>query len=230
MTDSNKTELICVIDRSGSMANVVDDTIGGFNSLIQEQKKTDEELGTETNVTTVLFDHEYELLHDGVDIQKIETITTDEYFPRGSTALLDAIGRSVNTVGHRLSKLNEKQRPGKVAVFVITDGGENASDEFSGSQIKDIIKTQEDEYSWIFNFMGANQDAFLTAGNLGFDSRSIANYSSTKGIAGAVFSASSSRLTSMKSAGNTYNRSVFLSDVDDLQVTVDSAVDDLNEK
>jgi uncharacterized protein YegL len=121
------TEIVAILDRSGSMAHLADDTIGCFNKFIEDQKK----VPGEAFLTTVLFDDQYNFLHEGVNIQDVKPMTAQEYFARGMTALLDAVGRTVIRIGERLSKMNEADRPSKVIVLIITDGEENSSKEFT---------------------------------------------------------------------------------------------------
>ena len=146
----NLTELVFIIDRSGSMYNLVNDTIGGYNSMIENQKK---EQG-DAYVTTVLFDDNYELLHDHINLKEIKPITDKEYYTRGSTALLDAVGKTINSIGVRLNNTPEDERPDKVIFVITTDGYENASRKFTKTQIKDMIEHQQNKYSWTFIFLG----------------------------------------------------------------------------
>ncbi|WP_053365193.1 vWA domain-containing protein [Bacillus sp. FJAT-27245] len=156
------TEIIVLLDRSGSMAGLEQDTIGGFNSFLKRQTS----LEGETLVTAVLFDDKYQILWNGVKAENAE-LTDKEYFVRGSTALLDAVGRTIVDVGCRLSKTEEERRPGKVIFVITTDGMENASREFTYEKVKELIRHQQERYSWEFIFMGANIDAAQEAGNLG---------------------------------------------------------------
>jgi uncharacterized protein YegL len=169
------TELVAILDRSGSMANLASDTIGGFNKFIEDQKKAP----GEALLTTVLFDDCYEFLHDGINIKDVKPITEKEYYVRGMTALLDAVGRTINYIGEKLSKMNEADRPGKVMVLIITDGLENSSHEFAQSQIKEMVELQKDTYKWEFLFFGANIDSFATAGGLGIDLSRAVNFSAS---------------------------------------------------
>lgn len=168
----DSTEVVFILDRSGSMAHLTDDTIGGFNSFIEKQKT---EPG-ECKLTTVLFDDQYEILHDGVDLKKVSDLTNTEYFARGMTALLDAVGRTINAVGDRLNKTDESERPEQVIFVITTDGMENSSTEFTAEKIKEMVSHQEDTYNWKFLFLGANIDSFATGGNLGFSAASTTNY------------------------------------------------------
>lgn len=161
----NLTEMVFILDRSGSMQNLTSDTIGGFNSMIENQKNEE----GEAFVTTVLFDDNYELLHDHVNIQDVKPITNKEYYARGCTALLDAVGKTINSIGSRLSGTPEDERPDKVIFVITTDGMENASREFNKKTVKEMIEHQQDKYSWTFMFLGANMDAVGEAASLGIN-------------------------------------------------------------
>lgn len=189
-------ELVFILDRSGSMSNLTQDTIGGFNSMIERQKN---EPG-EARVTTVLFDDQYEILHDHVDIKEIKPLTDKEYYARGMTALLDAIGRTVNSVGKRLADTPEDERPEKVIVVITTDGFENASREFKKDDVKSMIEHQQSKYSWMFMFLGANMDAVEEASSLGVNSKFARTYTnSSKGV-GSVYTAMSYSVSAVRSA------------------------------
>ena len=162
--NQNLTEIVFILDRSGSMSGLENDTIGGFNGFVKKQA----ELG-QTNLTTVLFDDRYEILHNGIDA-KNAVLTGKTYFTRGSTALLDAVGKTINDVGMRLSGMPEAERPGNVIFVITTDGQENASSEFSYGEIKRMITHQTEKYGWEFIFMGANIDVAEEGENLGIAS------------------------------------------------------------
>ena len=166
------TELVFVLDRSGSMGGLESDTIGGFNSVLTKQKA---EMG-EANITTVLFDDKYELLHDRFNLHKIKPITEKEYYVRGTTALLDAIGKTIHKMGNIQKYAADDERAEKVMFVIITDGMENASVEYSYDQIKKMIKRQKKKYGWEFIFLGANFDAMETAGRFGIGKDRAANY------------------------------------------------------
>lgn len=150
MTDKNLTEIVAIIDRSGSMSSLVAETIGGFNNFLEEQKKT----GTKATFTLVQFDDKYQIDYNGVDINDVKPLDDKTYVPRGMTALFDAVGKTVTTVGERLAKTDEDKRPGQVIFLVITDGEENSSHEYEGSKIRQMVKHQIDKYSWSFVYMG----------------------------------------------------------------------------
>ncbi len=172
----NLTEMVFVLDRSGSMSGLAADTIGGFNELIEKQKKIE----GDAYVTTVLFDHEYEVLHDHVALGEVAPLTDKEYFARGSTALLDAVGRTINAVGARLAATPEEERPAHVVFVITTDGMENASREYTAKQVREMVEHQQQKYSWQFVFLGANMDAVSEARNLGISAKYAADFTSSR--------------------------------------------------
>lgn len=151
----NLVEVVFILDRSGSMNGLEGDTIGGYNKFLQDQKL----VPGDANISTVLFDNVIEVIHDRVDIKAVKPITDKEYYVRGSTALFDAIGQTINHIGKCLSETDEDKRPSKVMFVIITDGMENSSREFSHPMIKSMIEHQKTKYSWDFFFLGANFDA-----------------------------------------------------------------------
>ena len=161
--NKNLTEIVYILDRSGSMSGLEKDTIGGYNSFLEKQKKED----GDAVVTTVLFDDKYDMVHDHVDIKKVKLLTNKEYFARGMTALLDAIGKTINHVGNRHKYALDSEVPGKTIVVITTDGFENASREFTSDKVKSMIEHQKKKYGWEFLFLGANIDAVETAKNFG---------------------------------------------------------------
>lgn len=165
-------ELVYILDRSGSMAGLEKDTIGGFNSMIKRQKETK----GQALVTTVLFDDHYELIHQRKQISNVNDMTTNEYFVRGTTALLDAIGRSITQIIACHKKLKNDEKPEKTVVVITTDGMENASREYSSAKIKQMIEFQKEKYQWEFIFLGANMDALNTAKDFGISEDRVANY------------------------------------------------------
>ena len=168
----NLTELVFILDKSGSMSGLEKDTIGGFNSLLDQQRKVD----GECVITTVLFDNRYELLHDRIDIRAVQPITGKEYFVGGSTALLDAIGKTIHKIGAVQKNTTEDYRAEKVMFVIITDGEENASRHYSSMQIREMIQRQKERYGWEFIFLGANIDAVDTAGRFGIDADRAVDY------------------------------------------------------
>ena len=176
----NLTELVFILDRSGSMSGLEDDTIGGFNAMIEKQKG---EPG-EAFVSTVLFDHETEVIHDRVDIQRIEPMTRNEYYVRGCTALLDAVGGAIHHIGNVHKYAREEDRPEKTLFVITTDGMENASRQYSYEKLKAMIQRQKEIYGWELIFLGANIDAAKEAARFGIDAEYAANYhADSKGTA-----------------------------------------------
>lgn len=179
MMKKGLTELVFILDRSGSMSGLESDTIGGYNSLLQKQKK---EPG-EAVITTVLFDDKYELLHDRINLRGIEAITDKEYFVRGSTALLDAVGKTINKIGNVQEHTAEDERAEHVMFVITTDGMENASQEFGYEKVHQMIENQKNKYSWEFIFLGANIDAIAIAERFGISKDRATNYNAdSKGI------------------------------------------------
>ncbi len=166
------TELVFILDRSGSMSGLEQDTIGGFNAMLEKQKK---EAG-ECRITTVLFDNRYELLHDRIDIHGVQPMTEKEYYVAGSTALLDAIGKTIHKIGTAQKNTAEEYRAGKVLFVIITDGYENASRSYTAQQVKKQIQHQQTKYGWEFIFLGANIDAVETAASFGIRADRAADY------------------------------------------------------
>lgn len=166
------TELVFILDKSGSMAGLEADTIGGFNAMLEKQK----EVGGECRITTVLFDNRYELLHDRIDIRAVRPITDKDYAVGGSTALLDAVGRTILKAVGVQRNTAEEFRADKVLFVIITDGEENASREFSADRIREMIELQTKRFGWEFIFLGANIDAVETAGRFGIRADRAAEY------------------------------------------------------
>ena len=167
-------ELVFILDRSGSMGGLESDTIGGYNSMLSKQKK--EKTG-KVSVTTVLFDDQYELLYNQVPIEKVSPMTEEEYYVRGSTALLDAIGKTVMQVKANQDK---KEIKDKVLFVIITDGMENASREYRVEQVKKLIEERKEKDNWEFLFLGANIDAIGAAKDIGIDSSRAVRFKSDK--------------------------------------------------
>ncbi|MEE0955533.1 MAG: vWA domain-containing protein [Eubacterium sp.] len=168
------TELVFIIDRSGSMAGLEEDTIGGFNSLLKRQG---EEKG-DAYVSVVLFDDETEVLYDRVDIRKIEPMNGRQYYVRGCTALLDALGAAIHHIGSVHKYARKEDVPEKTLFIITTDGQENASREYSYEKVRKMVERQQEKYGWEFLFLGANMDAIRTASRFGIRSSRAVNYES----------------------------------------------------
>ncbi|WP_422485856.1 vWA domain-containing protein [Gudongella sp. DL1XJH-153] len=166
------TEMVFILDRSGSMSGLESDTIGGFNSLLKKQR---EEQG-EALVTTVLFDDTYQLLHDRINIKGMEAITSREYYVRGTTALLDALGKTIQKIVNVQKHTAKEEQAENVMFVIITDGMENSSREYSYEKIKRMIDHQKEKYDWEFLFLGANIDAAETAERFGIGRDRAVNY------------------------------------------------------
>ncbi len=168
----NLTEIVFILDRSGSMSGMESDTIGGFNSMIEKQKKED----GEALISTILFDNSSEVLHDRVDLKKIVPMTDRDYRVRGCTALLDAIGGAIHHIGNVHKYARPEDVPEHTLFVITTDGMENASRQYSSDKVKEMIERQKSKYGWEFLFLGANIDAVETAGHFGIDMHHAANF------------------------------------------------------
>lgn len=166
------TELVFILDRSGSMSGLEKDTLGGFNSMLKKQKEIEEEC----YITTVLFDHHYKLLHDRINLKGVSLMTEEDYQVGGSTALLDTIGKTIHKISNVQKNTHKDYRAEKVMFVIITDGEENASREFTSHDIKAMIEQQKKEFGWEFIFLGANIDAVETARGFGIDADRAQNY------------------------------------------------------
>ena len=170
---NEKTHIICILDRSGSMSSIMSDSIGGFNTFLKQQK----DLPDEATITVALFDDNYELIYDNVDIKEAKELTSTEWYPRGMTALYDAIGKTINTEKANINKLG-KNRPNKVLVCIVTDGLENASNEFQINDIKKLIKECEND-DWNFIYLAANQSAFEVGTSFGVSAGNTFTYTAS---------------------------------------------------
>ena len=168
----NLTEIVFILDRSGSMSGLESDTIGGFNSLIEKQKKEE----GEALVSTVLFNGASAVIHDRVPLERMKPLTEKEYFVRGCTALLDAVGGAVHHIGHVHKYAREADRPEKTLFVITTDGMENASRLYSYDRVRAMIQRQQEKYGWEFLFLGANIDAAEEAGRFGIRPECAADY------------------------------------------------------
>ncbi len=169
---NNTTELVFILDRSGSMAGLEADTIGGFNSMIEKQKKQD----GKCYVSTVLFDDRIEVVHDRVELHSVNKMTADDYFVRGCTALIDAIGSSIRHIANIHKYARPEDVPQNTMFVITTDGMENASHLYSSDEVKRMIKKEKEKYGWEFIFIGANIDAVETAKQFGIGSDRAVNY------------------------------------------------------
>lgn len=168
----NLTEIVFILDRSGSMSGLEADTIGGYNSLLEKQKKED----GEAIVSTVLFDDTQEVLHDRVNLDRMKPITDREYYVRGCTALLDAVGGAIHHIGNVHKYAREEDRPEKTLFIITTDGMENASRRYTYDKVKKMVERQKEKYGWEFLFLGANIDAIEVAGRFGIGADRAVNY------------------------------------------------------
>ena len=192
----NLTELVFILDKSGSMAGLEKDTIGGFNSMLQKQKALD----GECRITTVLFDNRYDLLHDRIDIRAVGPMTEKEYQVGGSTALLDAIGLTIQKLVSVQKNTAEEYRAEKVMFVIITDGEENSSREFSAERVKKMIETEK-KYGWEFVFLGANIDAVETASHFGISADRAVDYMPDAAGTELNFQAMSEAVASFRAVG-----------------------------
>jgi hypothetical protein len=189
-----KTDITVVLDRSGSMASIAEDVIGGLNTFIREQAQVEGEAW----FTLVQFDDRYEVVHAHVPVQQVPPVTDRTYVPRGSTALLDAIGRTIVDTGVRLAMLPEGDRPQAIVFAVQTDGYENASREFTREQIFEMIRHQEEKYAWQFVFLAADQNAIEEGGKLGFASAAALDYDKSGREMAAMYRMVTSKVTDVR--------------------------------
>jgi len=173
---SYKADITVVLDRSGSMQSIREDTIGGLNTFFADQKK---EEGNDV-ITMIQFDDKYEAVFECVELEHVMDITEETFVPRGSTALLDAMGRTINATKARLDSLSEDKKPEKVIFIIITDGHENASREFTREQVFNMVTERTEKNGWHFIYLGANQDAIAVGRNIGISRDSAITYTSIK--------------------------------------------------
>ena len=191
---NNITELVFILDRSGSMGGLESDTIGGFNSMLEKQKKEE----GRAYVSTVLFDHETVVLHDRLPIDKIEPLTDDDYTVRGCTALLDTIGKSIHHISNIHKYARREDVPERTMFVIITDGMENASRLYSGRGIRKMIEQEKSKYGWEFLFIGANIDAIATARTFGISKDKAVNYRADKKGTGVVYESVCAAVSSVR--------------------------------
>lgn len=189
-----KTDITVVLDRSGSMASIAGDVMGGLNTFIREQAGVE----GEARFTLVQFDDKYEVVHAHVPVQDVPPLTSRTYVPRGSTALLDAIGRTIVDTGARLAMLSESDRPQTVIFAVQTDGLENASREFTREQVFQMIRHQEEKYAWQFVFLAADQNAIEEGGRMGFAAASALDYDKSSGAVAAMYDVMACKVTDVR--------------------------------
>jgi uncharacterized protein YegL len=190
----NLTEIVFILDRSGSMAGLEDDTIGGFNAMIQKQKG---EAG-EAYFSTVLFDNYTEVIHDRLDIRKVQLMTRREYYVRGCTALLDAVGKSIHHIGNVHKYAREEDRPEKTIFVITTDGMENASREYTYERVRQMIEYAKEKYGWEFLFLGANIDAAKEAARFGITEDRAANYHADRQGTAVIYEAMSEAVCNVR--------------------------------
>lgn len=188
-------EIVCVLDRSGSMSSIKEDAIGGFNTFLEEQKK--QEGGAK--LTLVLFDTEYKVIHNGINIQDVEPLNEDTYVPRACTALLDAMGRAITTVKEKYDNTQKEHRPKGVIVCTLTDGMENSSREYNHKQIMDMISEREKD-GWEFMFLAANQDAIQTGASLGLRAANCVSFAHNSAGVKMSYRAMSDQVTGYRSS------------------------------
>ena len=165
--NDNLTEIGVVIDESGSMSGMRTDVIGGFNEFLKEQLEVD----GKANLTLTKFNTEFDNLYNGADLKKVKPLTEKTYCPGGMTALYDAVGTTIDSIGKRLAVMKEKDRPSKVIIVIITDGEENSSHEYNYDRIKGMITEQTDKYKWQFVFLGVGIDAMAAGTSIGINAR-----------------------------------------------------------
>ena len=179
----NLTEIVFILDRSGSMAGLEDDTVGGFNAMLDKQRR---EPG-EALVSTVLFDNRSEVIHDRVSLDRVSPLTRETYYVRGCTALLDAVGGAIRHIANVHKYAREEDRPEKTLFVITTDGMENASREYSYDGLKKLIERQKEKYGWEFIFLGANIDAAREAARFGISEDHAANYHADRKGTGVIY-------------------------------------------
>lgn len=218
------TDITVVLDRSGSMSTVTDDIIGGFNSFVQTQRDAD----GDANLTLVQFDSQdpYEVIYQGVNVNRVKDLDTNTYIPRGATPLLDCVCRAINETGARLRGMPENQRPGKVIFVIITDGYENSSREHTREQLNNMVTHQRGNYDWQFVFIGADQNAIQEGKQYGFATGSSITFGKNAVGINAAYASLGDKVSSYR-GGLTSNVSF---DCNDRQAQASAGVDlSLNE-
>ena len=192
---NNITELVFILDRSGSMAGLEADTIGGFNAMLEKQRREE----GECDVSTVLFDNFSEVLHDRVRLSDIKPMTDREYTVRGGTALIDALGGAIHHIGNVHKYARPEDVPAHTMFVITTDGMENASHKYSSERVKEMIQRQKEKYGWEFLFIGANIDAVETAARYGIERDRAVNYNADKEGTRVVYESVSNAVCKLRS-------------------------------
>jgi uncharacterized protein YegL len=198
MAKDSLTEVAIVMDESGSMMSTVDDAIGGFNSFLASQKEVD----GEANITLVLFDNKYEIVHDGIDLNDIPDLNRATFVPGGGTALIDAIGKTIDSLSSRISEMAEEDKPGKTIIIVITDGQENSSREYKRSEVAEKIKSLKSESGWEMIFIGASEEILDQADDIGIAKSCTMKYDATSKGTAMAYDCMSAALTSYRTEGS----------------------------
>lgn len=191
----NLTELVFILDRSGSMAGLEADTIGGFNAMMEKQRGEP----AEAIISTVLFDNESEVIHDRIPMNRVPALTEREYYVRGCTALLDAVGGAIHHIGNVHKYAREEDRPEKTLFVITTDGMENTSRRYTYDKVKAMIERQQEKYGWEFLFLGANIDAAQEAARFGIRADRAANYHADGVGTGVIYEAVSEAVCQVRS-------------------------------
>lgn len=194
----NLTSINVIIDQSGSMGHLSSETISGFNTFLEEQKA----IPGEAMFSLCLFDSKYDLVYDCVSLDSVSPLCENTYKPNGYTALLDAMGKTIDSVGAKLASMNEEDRPSKVIFLIITDGQENASREYAIARIREMVSHQQDKYSWSFVFMGANIDALSEGTSLGIAAQNTYNYTPSSVGTKSLYSVASNNMTSYRASNS----------------------------
>lgn len=195
MANDQLTEIIFILDKSGSMGAIRQSTINGFNQFVSEQSA----LPGEVKFSLILFDSTCFMTYSGASPKEVSDLNSKTYVPDGNTALLDAVGSAIDKTGKRLARIDESQRPGKVVVVIMTDGEENSSKEYTAEEIKSRVKLQQEKYAWEFLFLGANQDAWLEAEKLGMEK--AYNFDATESGVEMVYSQVCDMVSAVRSRG-----------------------------
>jgi len=198
MAREDLTEIAIIMDESGSMQSTADDAIGGYNSFIASQK----EVEGHANVTLVLFDNKYEIVHAGIDVKDIPDLSNETYNPGGGTALIDALSKTIDSVSDRINTMEEDEKPGKVIIIVITDGEENSSREYKRSDVAKKLKDYQSRDKWELIFIGASNEILDQADDLGFKKDKMMRYAASSGGTMRAYTTMSDAVGSYRSMGS----------------------------